>query len=405
MVCSINADTLTVEQAVMTALENNYGIRIAQRTTDRLRHDSLLIPGNFLPRVNARAGADYSYGRDDGAARRGGASTVSAGIQLDWTLFDGFEMFYARDAIRYRIASQEERSRQEVEQTVLQVYSRYYECVNALHSREIVRRQKELTADQLAKLRADYEYGTVSHLDVLNLQVRLNTDMSQLAQAELDVVTAQNNLNISLGNPPNTPISVVRDTSVPAPGKSAEYWKDRAFENNRQLHMLSLSRQIQKTAENIARARLWPTFSLSSSHTEYGGTERYSRFSAGVQLNMPVIDGNSRRRDIRRAADDSGIARLEEERKKIILEGTIYELWATYVAAFEQVRFEEDALEAARENRTLSREYFEAGTLSELAYRESQMEYLHTEFRLAAARYQCRILSLQLKHLAGVAFF
>ena len=100
-------DLLTVEEALATAIKNNYDIQL-------LRNDSALAALNksyakaaFFPRVNGTIGTVFNNNDTrqklaDGSER--GASgirsnNIQASVNLNWTVFDGLKMFATRDKL------------------------------------------------------------------------------------------------------------------------------------------------------------------------------------------------------------------------------------------------------------------------------------------------------------------
>src|SRR6185436_20249167 len=100
---------LLPEEAIATALQNNYDIQLS-------RNDSLVAAINysyrnaaFLPRINGNVGTTWNNNDTkqvlfDGTKRGGKvkSNNINASISLNWTLFDGFKMFATRDkALEY----------------------------------------------------------------------------------------------------------------------------------------------------------------------------------------------------------------------------------------------------------------------------------------------------------------
>src|SRR5438067_1504363 len=97
-------DTITIEQAIATALQNNYDIRLA-------RNDSIIAAVNFsyrnvafLPTLNANGtllfnnnSQSQTYSGNVVKSRTGILSNnANAGLSTTWVLFNGFKMFIYR---------------------------------------------------------------------------------------------------------------------------------------------------------------------------------------------------------------------------------------------------------------------------------------------------------------------
>ena len=104
---SIAQKKLTLEEAIATALSNNFDIQLS-------RNDSIVAALNygyrnaaFYPRLNANTGVvfnnnDQKQKFTDGTVReRNGvkSNNLTANLALNWTLFDGFRMFATRDKV------------------------------------------------------------------------------------------------------------------------------------------------------------------------------------------------------------------------------------------------------------------------------------------------------------------
>ncbi|MEX1063598.1 MAG: TolC family protein, partial [Balneolaceae bacterium] len=95
-----DGEMLTLDEAIRIGLENNYGIQIFRNTAEIASNNRTLGNAGFLPSVagtgsrseqveNSRFETDISGGETQGAR----SANTSAGIALDWTLFDGMQMF------------------------------------------------------------------------------------------------------------------------------------------------------------------------------------------------------------------------------------------------------------------------------------------------------------------------
>ena len=99
--CSIYGQRLlTLEEAVATALQNNYDIQIAKNDSLVAAIDYSYRNAVFLPSVNANTAATFNNNNQrqtlaDGSERKSNnirSNNIQASVGLDWVLFDGLRM-------------------------------------------------------------------------------------------------------------------------------------------------------------------------------------------------------------------------------------------------------------------------------------------------------------------------
>jgi Outer membrane protein len=92
---------LTLEEAIATALKNNYDILLAQNDSAAAALDLSYKNAAFLPRLNGNLGTVWNNNNTrqilaDGTKRESKglkSNTITAQLALNWTLFDGLKMF------------------------------------------------------------------------------------------------------------------------------------------------------------------------------------------------------------------------------------------------------------------------------------------------------------------------
>jgi outer membrane protein len=91
-----------LDQAIEIGLESNYGIQISRNVAEIAANNRTLGNAGFLPSISANAtrresveNSRFETQATDGVnENRGARSTnTNAGISLNWTLFDGMNMF------------------------------------------------------------------------------------------------------------------------------------------------------------------------------------------------------------------------------------------------------------------------------------------------------------------------
>lgn len=403
------ADTLSLTQAVSTGLENNFAIRIARNDVRKADNTRLRKTGALLPTASASASAtttntDYgtTRGGTPGLSPDGTVTTWSAGANLNWTLFDGFRMFYALEQVEQQAQLAETRGRHEIESAVMEMITAYYNLVSTRSLLEAAREQLDVSRRRLQRARAQYEYGRAGSRELLRLEVYRNTDSSAVSARELDVTRAIHGLNSALGRRPDEPIAAEPDTVVAPPEHDAAWWYESARRHNAGLSIARIQVNIAESQRAIARAAFWPVLAANGSISQTGGDNEYLRRSVGLNLSVPLFNGFRTVTSARNAVLDHENAELSHEQEQRRLRALIYEQWAILNNAYRQVSFEREAVEVARASLRLSEEQYRLGGIPEVEFRDSWLALTNARVRLESALFRCKVASRQLQQLGGV---
>ncbi|MBD3419617.1 MAG: hypothetical protein GF398_05805, partial [Chitinivibrionales bacterium] len=192
------AETLTIDKAVAIALENNYNIRIARNDIEAAQNTRKLKLGGVLPSARAEGGMSRSYTESQSAiipsqtstgvltSGDGPTDTYTAGVSMNWTLFDGFRMFHAYSRIEHQAQLGEQSGRHQIDSSAVAVITAYYNLLAAQSMLDVAREQLTLSRTLLEKAKAKYEFGGTTKRLVLRQQVLVNADSSSVASRKLD---------------------------------------------------------------------------------------------------------------------------------------------------------------------------------------------------------------------------
>ena len=216
---SINAqDILTAEDAIKIGLKNNYDIQIARNTAEIARNNAGLGTAGFLPTLDALGNYRHSSSEQETNSPIGfGNSTsqnLSGSIALNWTLFDGFQMFANRSRFNELAKLGEYQARYQIENTVVGILAAYFNLVQQEQLLDVAKNSRDVSETRLNKAKVRRDLGGTSATDLLNAQVSFYNDVATILNQELQVTIARKNLNILLGRDPAIPIAVEKEIAI-----------------------------------------------------------------------------------------------------------------------------------------------------------------------------------------------
>ena len=377
-------------QAISTALPQvNYSYSAQRRHTSTAASTGT-ISNNNTPGSGGTGGSGFSQTRS--------FNFYSTGITFSQILFDFGQSLYA-----IRSAQATERSvRAEIgtarDSVLLQVKQGYF---NLLQARRLLEVADENVRDNqkhvdLAQGRLDV--GVATRFDLTQAEV-------QLANAELQQVTARNNVAVAretfrnaLGIDGRLDFDIVDTLDVHDVQVDADKAVALAFEQRPELR--SLRFQQESLSDQIVARRLsyLPTINGSGNYT-YSGTEYplQNTWTVGAALNLNVFNGGLTTAEI--DADKANLSRLESQEKSLQhqVELAVRQAALNLAQALESIRVSEKGLQSGRENLALAEGQYGAGVGNIIALTDAQSGLVTAEGNnvQALAGYQNALAALE----------
>lgn len=407
---------LTPEDAVATALENNFDIQIAK---NNLEIDEINVHrGNagMLPSLTGEFNMNNSIlnskqERTDGTIQEltnARNNSMNYGVNLNWTVFDGFSMFARYDQLKEFQKQGEAELKTNVVTLASQVLVTYFDLIQQHQILEAYKEAIDLSQFRLTLAETRFEIGKAAKLEVLNAKVDMNTDQTNLLRQQESIENTKTYLNLLMAEDLQTPIAVQSE-----------------WEINRELildELITLSEQqnpVIQTAlinQNIAEQELkrikgsrYPQIALSTgynfTHSENSlGFARQNDgrgFNYGVSVSFNIFNGWSQKRN-------ESIAKIQIDNSKVLIEqqkqnirSQIITNYQTYQTNLELITLEENNEQIAKENLDITLEKFRIGTITTLEVRTAQQNYIDAMTRVSDAKFQAKISEIRLRELAG----
>jgi outer membrane protein TolC len=411
---------LSPEAAVKVGLEKNYGIRILRNNERMAALNNTPGRAGLLPIVGINSLANYASNNTEqrffnGESRSGigaGNLTTRLGLEVNWTAFDGFNMFVERD----RLALMEKMSRAEttaqMQTLAAGILAAYYRLVELERSTENLRYAVSLDRDILDLVKNKKKIGTATGLEVLQSQTRLNSDSARLVLLENDISRSRMNFNILLNLEPNAPF--VLDSIFPnAPLPALEELLLRTRQNHPDLLLTKLQKEQAALRLETVKSNFWPVITLQAaynmafSRSEVGFllSNRSNGPFIGLTLRYTIFDGQNRRNDKEIAQVQMENAALRETDLLTILEGRIKTKWSDYTALSGLIAVEMENLNASRQQSALARELYRLGKTTNFEVREAVLQEIQALDRLINAQARVKQVEIEIFNDAGIPLF
>lgn len=409
-------ELLTLEDAVKIALENNYEIKIAKNDLKIDETNSTAGNAGMLPTVTASVVNNNSILNTTQTQASGEERTLdnarnlslTYGVGLDWTVFDGMRMFARREQLKVVQQQGEAELKLAIVTKISDVYTTYYDLVQQQQQLKALDTAIVISNQRLTTAQNRFSIGKASKLEMLNAQVDLNTDTSsRLKQLEL-YRNAKIKLNEILARDTSLEFKVTDEIKIDNTLVFIDL-KSLAEKQNPQLQAQVLAKNSAELQLKQVKAGRYPTVRINSgynftrSEASLGFVTQSSGrgFVYGINASVPIFDGFNQSRNEKVAKLQIDNADLVINQQKIMLESQLATAFQSYQTNMELSKVEEKNVEIAKQNLDITLAKFKIGTITPIEYRTAQLNYVEALVRLSNAQFQTKLYEITLKELSG----
>ncbi|MDR1815019.1 MAG: TolC family protein, partial [Tannerella sp.] len=340
------------------------------------------------------------------------ASSANAGLNLDWTVFDGFGIQATHAKLKELEKMGELNTRLAIEDLVANIAAEYYNLIRQRIRLSNLRSAVRLSKERLRIVEERYIIGSMSRLDLQQAKVDFNADSSQLITQFENVNSSQIRLNELMGlDSVSNEMNIV--DSIPLQETLLEHddiWQKTLANNTRLLASqknITLSELDYRKllGRNYPYLRLNAGYGLLTNTYETGTIDFQRRlgWNYGVTVGLTVFDGFNRRREQKNARLQIRNSELRMQEVELSLKASLADVWMAYRNNLELWSLEKENLIVAQENYEIAIERYKLGDLSGIELREAQNNLLNAEERRSIAEYNTKLCEISLLQLSGQA--
>lgn len=413
-------EILTLQKCLETGLENNYSIRISRNLEQVSKNNATVANAGFLPTLDLSAGYQGTLNDTETKVRATGETnkdngifdqTVNAGLNLNWTIFDGFKITTNYKRLKELERQGETNTRIVVEDFIADFTAEYYNFIQQKIRLKNLRYAVSLSKERLRIVEARYNIGSFSRLDLQQARVDFNADSSQYMKQQELLVTSRIVLNELMARTDVNQEILIADSVIDVNTLLAfDELREGTIKTNASLIKAEQNKTLAALDLKTVNARNYPYLRLSSGYGytlnkyETGTYKQRSNLglNAGLTVGINLFDGN-RKRERRNARILIDNAQLERQQLELALQADMMNLWQAYQNNIEVLNLERENLIAAKENHEIAMDRYMLGDLSGIEMREAQKSLLDAEERILTAEYNTKLCEISLLQISGKA--
>jgi outer membrane protein len=410
------APVLTLEEAIAIGLKNNFDIIIAKNEAQIASKNNSLITTGFVPSLSGNLAQNNSISNTrqeffNGTEQQGdnaGSNSLNAGLQLNWTIFDGARMFVTKNKLDEIEKLSNMQTRTTVENTVAAIQSAYYSIVQQEQYVKVIEDALQLSRERLKIADAKLQLGSASELAVLQTKTDMNVDSSNLLQFRLSIIKTKAVLNELLARDASIDFLVESKINF---SEQLDYETLKAGLENENPQMLAARINKEIAALNVKelktnygpRVNVFGAYNYTWLQNEVGFLKSNVSFGPafGLTASINLFDGMQTRRQKQIAKVEVMNAQTNYQSSLNKIQSSLYQAYQDYSMNLQMVKLEAANISVAEKNVTVAMERYKLGSINDIELRETQLKYIEAKSRLLLAQYNTKMAEVELFRLTG----
>jgi outer membrane protein TolC len=428
---------LTLEQCIRMGLERNPEVGVAAAQVDEARskvdqakakkHPTLsasatYVRTNGLPQfksgdptaistspggVPSHTHYYYFPGFEMTSDREG--DIYSAKIEAQYALYTGGKIENGIAAARLNQDSAQESLRQKKQELVYNITQAFYGALLAQEMVKVVDDAYNTAQTHLQQVKALYNEGLVSNLDLTQTEARVAQITPLQIEAKNGLWMARLGLNNYLNIDLDTPVEAVGSLEYqPHPLPLPEDLYAEALANRAEARVMRIRSEMIKKLYDIARTGGYPTVGLFANYSYSKGSELppndqvwRGSYQAGVAVQVPLYDGLETQAKV--AEVEAQMRQLAEGKKALELgiRTQVQQAVLSLRSAEEKIKAQDANVAAAAKNHEAVKARYAVGLASNLDVMDAQSALLRAQSDRLTAVHEYNLAWLQLQAALG----
>jgi outer membrane protein TolC len=408
--------SLTLHEAVATALKNSFGIQIANNNINIADINNSYGMAGGLPVVAATASdveqvnslkQVYANAANNKTSNNAASNNLSAGVTASMLVYNGGRVAAAKQ----RLGITALQSRQQLSSRALtlmyNVMLRYYDVIRQQNYAKTLQQSIEVSKQKLTVVQTQQNVGVANNADLFQAQVDLNTQIQNLQAQQLIIDQDKTDLLTLLTLNPDSSI-VVRDTIVVDKSITLASVLD-AVRTNPDIVAAGQQIMISQFMAKETAAQRYPSFSVNGgynfSHVQNAAgfsllNQNYGPF-AGVGVSIPVFNGNIYKKQKEVADINIKNAELLKDTIEINYTSNAVKSWQAYNNNLQQLETAKANYELSQKLLNLALQRFQLRQATIVDIKNAQQSFENAGFLLINTSFAAKVAELQLKRYAN----
>lgn len=386
-------NNLTLSSALEQALENNYGLIISRASLDVAEINNNWGTAGRYPTIGFDASDNNSYELNSSTY----ANRLSAGVGLNWLLFDGFRVNFTKAKLENLEDLTSGQLAVQVESTIEDIILVYYSVLLQKEQLKVLETVMQLSDDRYQyELKKKSLGGSVTY-NVLQAQNVYLTDKANFLNQEMLVRNSIRNLNFMMGVEPSQTWEFIEAFEADTSDFTLADLLSKMKADNQSLKNQYTSLLLSENETSLRKSTYYPSVSMGAgmdySHnwSYSGGAQTVNSENilpyGNVRLSFDIYSAGVRKRGVEIARINEDVTKVEIDQMEHALTNELFNLFDFHEVRLELLNVANENLAAAELNLSISEDKYRSGVINSFNYRDIQLIYLSVSYQRLQAVY------------------
>ena len=405
----IAQNKFTLSNAINIGLENNYNLRISQKSVEIGEENNSWGAAGRYPTIDVSVTSVNRFDSNDDADIT--ANNIAPSAQLSWTLFNGFRIFNTKSKLEDQFELSEGFNAVAVENTIQSIVLAYFDVLLQKERLNVFEELESLSKDRYVRTETSKEIGAAVTYEVLQAKTAWLEDRSGLLSQKLNYDNSIRALNLLIGEKDDKVYSELDNFSTELNNYILDDLMDKMLSSNKTLKNQYLNEVISDRDIDIARGGMYPRLSLNAGYDYLNSNRKISGlpkttadsydYYGNLTLSLNLFDGLNTRRSLEIAKIQSEISKIETEEMVHGLSNVLTQLLELYNIQKDLLEVAEENLAATKLNLQISEEKFKSGAINSFNFRDIQLVFLNASLQRLNSIYNLISTDTELARLTG----
>ncbi|UDL90046.1 TolC family outer membrane protein [Mesorhizobium sp. PAMC28654] len=348
------ASAETILGALAKAYQNNSQLNAARAGVRVTDEGVPLAKSGWRPTINGSSSIDYTKTNFPGGHLS--ATTANFGIQINQTLFDGFQTSNNVASAEAQVRASVESLRNTEENTLFNAATAYMDVIRDRQIAVLTEQNLQFLTEQARAARSRFEVGEGTRTDVAQADASRASAVAQLSAARAQALSSAATYHQIIGDEPGklkgaSPLAKLLPGSLNSAIGVASNEHPAILANQ---HLVDAAGFSVKSAEGALLPQLSASAGVSDTYNQYSPSSlsnpngNSTSANIGATLTIPIYSGGRTEATVRRSKESLGQARIEVDVSRDQVRQAVTAAWTQYTAAQESVAANKQVIDAAQ---------------------------------------------------------